>query len=303
MTPKDVILTSQFFQFALYAMVRLARQGMTVGELGFIAQGATVIFLEAVNFAFAKVLSPNFETFRTYRAPTPLLIYQHALLPGPLLIGLLLSPLLYLSRHTASRRFRRRNPTEDKKFRESNNTQRKFLALGFYAFSALIIGGPIGLYAHWSLGKRNPWMWAIYWILQGRRSWTRPLLVVYWATLVTLSIWGWNRRLTRMRRFRPTLNGSTTSYPTAASSGVSSATSEVEPATTGGSGWAPGVPSGAQVQGLVTQANEMAAELLDAAGQRVPALGLNARRKFFHGLAVAMFLPAIWIDVRHSAFI
>ncbi len=50
-------------------------------------------------------------------------------------------------------------------------------------------------------------------------------------------------------------------------------------------------------QALVNQANGMAADLLDAADKRVPVLGLNARRKFFHGLAVVMFVPAIWIDV------
>jgi len=54
----------------------------------------------------------------------------------------------------------------------------------------------------------------------------------------------------------------------------------------------------------MTQANEMAAELLEAADKRVPALSLNARRKFFHGLAVMMFIPGISIDpaFTHLAF-
>jgi dolichol kinase len=55
LTYKDVIISSVFFQFALYTMVRLARGGFTVGELGLVAQGATILFLEAVNFAVAKV--------------------------------------------------------------------------------------------------------------------------------------------------------------------------------------------------------------------------------------------------------
>ncbi len=59
MTMKDVILASLFFQFALYVMVRLARKGFTMGELGLVAQGATAIFLEAVNFAVAKVFYPE----------------------------------------------------------------------------------------------------------------------------------------------------------------------------------------------------------------------------------------------------
>ncbi|KAF9000613.1 hypothetical protein BDQ17DRAFT_1426959 [Cyathus striatus] len=39
-----------------------------------------------------------------------------------------------------------------------------------------------------------------------------------------------------------------------------------------------------------------ATEFLDAADKHVPTLGLNARRKFFHGLAVIMFIPGIAVD-------
>lgn len=49
----------------------------------------------------------------------------------------------------------------------------------------------------------------------------------------------------------------------------------------------PNLPNGTQV----------ATDLLDAADKHVPTLGVNARRKFFHGLAVAMFLPGVAIDV------
>ena len=41
----------------------------------------------------------------------------------------------------------------------------------------------------------------------------------------------------------------------------------------------------------------VATDLLDAADKHVPTLGLNARRKFFHGLAVVMFVPGIAVDV------
>lgn len=37
--------------------------------------------------------------------------------------------------------------------------------------------------------------------------------------------------------------------------------------------------------------------LLDAADKHVPTLGLNGRRKFFHGLAVIMFVPGVIVDV------
>lgn len=41
----------------------------------------------------------------------------------------------------------------------------------------------------------------------------------------------------------------------------------------------------------------VATELLDAADKRVPTLSLNARRKFFHVLAVVMFVPGVAVDV------
>lgn len=52
----------------------------------------------------------------------------------------------------------------------------------------------------------------------------------------------------------------------------------------------PNMPNGANVTMRAT-------DLLDAANKHVPTLSLNARRKFFHGLAVAMFLPGVAIDV------
>lgn len=40
---------------------------------------------------------------------------------------------------------------------------------------------------------------------------------------------------------------------------------------------------------------------MDAADQRMPTLSVNARRKFFHALAVVMFVPGIAVDVSGSA--
>lgn len=47
-----------------------------------------------------------------------------------------------------------------------------------------------------------------------------------------------------------------------------------------------------------------ASEWLDAADRRVPTLGLNGRRKFFHALAVVMFVPGVAADpaFTHLAF-
>ena len=52
----------------------------------------------------------------------------------------------------------------------------------------------------------------------------------------------------------------------------------------------PNLPNGANM-------SHVAADLLDAADKHVPTLGLNARRKFFHGLAVVMFVPGVALDV------
>ncbi|KAF8348877.1 hypothetical protein F5887DRAFT_539900 [Amanita rubescens] len=47
-----------------------------------------------------------------------------------------------------------------------------------------------------------------------------------------------------------------------------------------------------------------ATDLLDAADKHVPTLRLNARRKFFHALAVVMFVPGVAFDpaFAHLAF-
>ena len=47
----------------------------------------------------------------------------------------------------------------------------------------------------------------------------------------------------------------------------------------------------------LSNGTNVATELLDAADKRVPTLSLNARRKFFHVLAVVMFVPGVVVDV------
>ena len=54
----------------------------------------------------------------------------------------------------------------------------------------------------------------------------------------------------------------------------------------------PDLPNGANLSNVAT-------DLLDAADKHVPTLSVNARRKFFHALAVVMFVPGIAVDVRH----
>jgi hypothetical protein len=51
----EVASGSVFFQFSLYIAVRLAHRGFTLGELGLVVFGATVLFIELVNLTVARV--------------------------------------------------------------------------------------------------------------------------------------------------------------------------------------------------------------------------------------------------------
>lgn len=273
---------------------------------------------------------------KTFRLPTPLLIFQIALIPGSLLTGFLLSPLLYLSRHIAQR------PVRRLRFPQEKQKHRRLLALGFYSGTLLIVGGLIGLWTRWCLGGRDPWVYLIFWMLDGKNKWTRPALVAYWALLISLSVAGWTRQLARGKRRRQwnargsmqTANGvagETLSAPTSPRYGMMSGQSGYGATTTiqsasqqsasvgaGGSAAGPAElsdsASAAPGEGIagygirlpnlpnlpdIPNANlaNVATDLLDAADKRVPTLSVNARRKFFHALAVVMFVPGIAVDV------
>ncbi len=279
---------------------------------------------------------------KTFRLPTPLLIYQLALIPGSLLTGFLLSPLLYLSRHIAQRPVRRlRFPLEKQK-------HRRLLALAFYAGTVLIVGGLIGLWARWCLGGRDPWVYAVFWVLEGKNKWTRPALLAYWGLLISISVAGWTRQLARGKRWRQwnsrgnmhlsvasgdVMGGPVSPRYGATPAGAGYSTLAQAPATTsagilgqaGGSQVpgagpvaelsdpsAPPTPPGESMLGLRfpnmpnlpdlpngANLSNVATDLLDAADKHVPTLSVNARRKYFHALAVVMFVPGIAVDVRH----
>ncbi|KAI9057214.1 hypothetical protein FKP32DRAFT_1584185 [Trametes sanguinea] len=353
----EVVASAMFFQFSLYISVRLAHRGFTFGELGLVAFGATILFMELVNLTIAKLWPMSTPYIKTVRLPTPLLIYQIALIPGSLLTGFLLSPLLYLSRHIAQRPVRRlRYPQEKQK-------HRRLLALAFYAGAVLIVGGLIGFWTRWCLGKRNPFTWVVFWMLEGRNKWTRPALLAYWAALIAVSVAGWTRQLARSRRFRqwivrgsmhisagggdaagPALGsprygasfgqpgyGSTGAHPQAPwphnqpqpqpqqgqqnGAGGSPSMTPLElsdpsaPPTPGSEGTGPlglRLPNLPNLPDLPngTNLSNVATDLLDAADKHVPTLSVNARRKFFHALAVVMFVPGIAVDpaFTHLAF-
>lgn len=229
--------------------------------------------------------------------PTPLLLFQIALIPGSLLTGILLSPLLVLSRNIA------RKPVRRLRFPQEKQMHRRALAAGFYGGAALIVGGLIGLWTRWCLGNRDPWLYVVFWLLEGRKKWSRPVLLVYWALMAIISVAAWNRQLARSRKYRsrnmaqgepflvvPGVSDSTRNPPVS-----SDPSAPATPTTATMSLSFPNIPNGAQM-------SMVASDFFDAADKHVPTLSLNARRKSFHALAVVMFLPGIAFDVSHFYF-
>ena len=314
----ELAFSSLFYQFSLYTAIRLAHRGFTLGELGLVSFGGTALCMEFLNFTKARVRTlytlffeslTKFEqiwpittlVIKTYRLPTPLLIFQMALIAGSFVTGVLLSPFLVLSRRIAQQPVRRlRFPQEKQRYRRS-------LALAFYIGSVLIVGGVIGMWTRWCLGKRDPWLWVVFYILEGRRKWSRPVLLGYWASMGCISVAGWNRQLARSRRYRargtvgenlivPGVLDVPSPQATADSVGIPTPPSPQPPAATSNTTLGmtlptlPNLPNAADVSNVAT-------DLLDAADKHVPTLGLNARRKFFHALAVVMFIPGVALDV------
>lgn len=189
------------------------------------------------------------------------------------------------------------------------------------------------MWTRWCLGNRDPWVWAVFWLLEGKRKWSRPLLLGYWATLCIISVAGWSRQLARSRRYRHRnvaggCDGTPAPFdPGRLSTGVGASISHYQGGLGGSGGQVlpqresdpsappsppsdltgplglsfpnlpnlPNLPNGANVTNVAT-------ELLDAADKHVPTLSVNARRKYFHALAVVMFLPGVAVDVSQVYF-
>ncbi|CDZ97349.1 dolichol kinase [Phaffia rhodozyma] len=311
----DIFLSSLFHQFSMYVCVRLARKGFTLGELGIVSQFSTALFMETINLTRARV-SLRFLTtayFQTYRLPTPLLIFQLALLPGSFLVGILLSPLLVLSRYISQR------PVRRLRYPEQKERQRKALAAGFYGGTILIVGGAVGTWTRWQLGWRDPWVWVVLWTVSGQRWWTRLALLGYWGLLAVISVGGWEMQLTKARKRGPwsgisgpgsrqgivsAVGGARTGSPAGINESPVERSREKtrgdivdEAGTVGKGSTSSGVtPSGGSTEPVGSGYREMIG--------RVPVLSLNGRRKFFHGLAVLMFVPGLYVDpaFTHLAF-
>ncbi|KAG1747091.1 uncharacterized protein EDB91DRAFT_1048558 [Suillus paluster] len=294
----DIGIGSLFYQMCLYLALRLAHGGFTLGELAVVCFGGLSLATELLGLTRARIWPKTAPFIETYRLPTPLLIFQIALIAGSFTTGFLLSPLLALSRHIAQRPVRRLRLPQEKQ------RHRRALAAGFYVGTVIIVVGIIGSWTWWNLGRRNPWLWTIFWLLEGRKKWSRPMLLAYWGLLGSISVAGWNRQLSRSRRYRHRNTSGGTQDNVIVPFAANQKPQEI-PATSSAPTTALGLtfPNLANLPNL-SNSSQVATELLDAADKHVPTLGINARRKFFHALAVVMFLPGVAVDpaFTHLAF-
>lgn len=221
---------------------------------------------------------------------------------GSFLTGFLLSPFLILSRNFAKRPAHRFRSSQENQAKERN---RRYAALGFYAGAVVIISSLIGLWTRWLLDNHDPWFWVLNRIPEGKKKWHRPALLVYWGLLGCLSVAGWNRQLARSRKLRPrTITAEyVMSAPISQDSNMSqtseipnSAVQSLQSSASALGVTFPNLPGLPNLPNGVNVAN-VATDLLDAADKHVPTLKVNARRKFFHGLAVVMFIPGVANDV------
>lgn len=191
-------------------------------------------------------------------------------------------------------------PQRRLRFPEEKTAHRRGLAAGFYIGSALIVGGLIGFWTRWLLRGRDPWLWAVFWLVEGNRKWTRVALLGYWGLLGSVSVAGWSRQLARSRRYRTKVvtTGESVAVPSPLATSTPDRDAQEKPPSAPPTPSAlgltfpnlPSLPKSADISNATT-------DFFDAADKHVPTLSVNARRKFFHGLAVVMFLPGIAVDV------
>lgn len=279
----ELVVSTLLFQCNLYTISRLARKSFTLGELGIVSTVGVTLCLEMLNLTTARMFPASTPFVKTFRRPTPLLVFQLAMVVGTFTIGFLLSPLLYLSRHLAQK------PVHRLRWPHKRDLHRRLLAGFFFAFAALYVVGVLGLWVWWMLGKRNPWMWTMHFVLQGKHWWSRPLLIGYWLVLVSISVSGWqaSRLVGKRIRIRPagaSHNGQQVAIVPSESADSNSKSK--------------GVPAHPTHTDAVVPNGSLGLP------KRAAYLSLNARRKFFHALAVLLFTPGIAYDpaFSHLAF-
>ncbi|PWN38811.1 hypothetical protein IE81DRAFT_327123 [Ceraceosorus guamensis] len=304
----EVFTAALFYQSNLYCISRLARKSFTLGELSIVAAIGVTLVMETLGLTVAKVMPYATPFVKAFRSPTPLVIFQSALVVGSFMIGFLLSPLLYLSRHLAQK------PVHRLRWPHKRDLHRRLLAGFFYLFAALYVVGVLGLWTRWILGRRDPWVWVLQFLIKGKHPWSRPLLVAYWLALVAASVLSWQAIVVSAKRFRvvrnPTVTAATAATATAsgslhenAASAAPNADVPIAPSSANTRATAAGVVR--SLGGLGAIGNAAAnTETGGVTLKRAATLSLNARRKFFHALAVLLFVPGIAADpaFMHLAF-
>lgn len=187
--------------------------------------------------------------------------------------GILLSPFLVLSRSIAQK------PVRRLRFPRQKEAQRRLLALGFYVGVVLVVLLLIGAWARWCLGGRDPWLWVLFWLLEGPTKWSRIVLLAYWTALVLTSVTAWQAQFTMYGRLR---------LPSSSAAAPPSQSPAPGTSSLAGGGNAPS-----------EKRNEFYSTETISSNARYgyAHFGLNERRKSFHALALLMFAPGIVVDV------
>ncbi|KAI3626367.1 hypothetical protein CBS9595_001728 [Malassezia furfur] len=287
LTITQVAVDAILFQLGLYAWTRVARQNFTLGELSIACTFNTTLILEAIILTMYK-LAPVPELIVAYRTPSVVYAYQLALIVGMMLVGLVLSPLLALSRVLAQR------PTHRLRWPDKRNLHRRLLSLGFFVFLALIVFGTLGPWVWWMLGRRNPWLFIARFTLQGPYWWLRLALLGYWGVLCNIALLSLQLMVNRVWQYA-TVGDQVQAQAIKRRGARSDSVTQVPPNRT------------ASQRAASSAVSRLAAPRADNEATALgPALAVNVnvRRKFFHMLAVLLFVPGLAWDpaFMHLAF-
>lgn len=310
----EVVTAAVSYQTNMYTISRLGRRSFTLGELGIVASLGVTLMLESIHLTLAKLFPNDVLYLKTFRRATPLLIFQLALIVGTFFIGFCLSSVLYLSRHLAQK------PVHRLRWPHQRDLFRQLLAATFYIISIIAVMCVLGPWVGWLFGGHTykraaslPWIWTAYFVVGSKHWWTRPVLIVYWIVWISASIIGWTAVVSRAKRFRsnkPTSSANGThnegqaqsSAPSkslsatlqAAAAGVAR-NRKASPNANGGAGGSGDTGNATPVENGVD--HHPTASALANKFKKPTHLSLNARRKFFHALAVVLYTPGIAIDV------
>ncbi|KAG9287453.1 hypothetical protein G9A89_023825 [Geosiphon pyriformis] len=179
-----IIFSQIFYQLSLYTIANIFKRSFTFGELAILSQSLTLLAVEAWVLTLNEL---NYIDLPSYMktSPSPLTIFQIALILGILMIGVLLSPFLLRSRRLAQQ------PMWKSKDPRGFENEKKWIAFIIYIGTLTIVIGCIGLWVQKIL-KENPYLWILKFIFA---SSTRILLSIYWISAVTLSIIFFNQIL------------------------------------------------------------------------------------------------------------